>query len=204
MNIILGLFSKKGILAVFVLIGLEYTCFPLPSEFILPFIGSIASVRGYSVIGVILLSVIFSYFGCLICYLVGYYGGVYLYDKIYKKFRKGQKGLDFAKEKFEKYGGVSVFLCRLVPLCRTYISFFAGIFKQSLFTYSFYSIIGIFLWNTTLIVSGYLLANKWNIIGDYYNKYKIIVFFLFLIIIFLIFFCIMYKKVKNDKTINGD
>lgn len=204
MNIILNLFNTNGLIAVFILVGLEYACFPLPSEFILPFLGSIASINGYSIVGVIILSVIFSYFGCLICYLIGYYGGTYLYNKIYNKFIKWQKGLDLASSKFNKYGNVSVLVCRLIPLCRTYISFFAGIFKQNLFKYSLYSIAGIAVWNTVLISLGYTLANKWEIIDGYYNKYKFILLFLFIIVACVFLFSKVYKKRKIDKNINGD
>lgn len=204
MDIIFRFFSKGGLVAVLVLIGLEYACFPIPSEFILPFLGSIASIEGYSVLGVILLSVIASYIGCLICYLIGYYGGVYLYNKIYNKFVRWQKGLNEANRKFEKYGNISVLVCRLVPLCRTYISFFAGIFKQGLIKYSFFSLLGIFIWNTVLITLGFNLANRWQIIGEYYNKYKNFIIIIFGIILLMILFFKLYKKVKKDKTINGD
>ena len=141
MDFILNIIGKSGMVPVFVLLGMEYACFPLPSEIILPFIGSLACIRGYSLVGVILFSIIVSYFGCLVCYLVGYYGGVYLYNKIYKRFIKWRKGMDFANDKFNKYGGVSVLICRLIPLCRTYISFFAGLFKQDLLKYSFCSVL---------------------------------------------------------------
>ena len=183
------------------MLGLEYACFPLPSEIILPFIGSLAYVQGYNLVGVILLSVIVSYFGCLVCYLLGYYGGVYLYNKIYKKFTRWRKGMDLANDKFNKYGGVSVLMCRLVPLCRTYISFFAGIFKQSLLKYSFFSVIGIIIWNSILICGGYALADKWELISKYYDNYK--AFFLVLLII-IIGFILWYKKSKKEKNINGD
>ena len=87
------------------------------------------------------MSIIFSYFGCLVCYLIGYYGGTYVYNKICNKYVRWQKGFDSAREKFNKYGNISVLVCRLIPLSRTYISFFAGMFKQSLFKYSIYYVI---------------------------------------------------------------
>jgi len=204
MKIITSLFNKWGLLAVFVLIGLEYACFPLPSEIVLPFAGFLASINKYSVVGVIILSSIAGYIGCLICYLVGYYGGHYLYNKIYNKFKKWQKGLDVASNKFNKYGNLSVFVCRLIPLCRTYISFFAGLFKQNFFKYSFYSILGILIWNIVLIMLGYVLVNNWVLVGKYYNKYKFIVLLLILMILFFILFYKLHKKRKLTKTINGD
>ena len=201
MNFILSIFSKWGLFAMFILILLEYACFPIPSEVVLPFAGFISSSKGYSLVGVILLSVITGYIGCLICYLIGYYGGNYIYNKIYTKFPKWQKGLDSAENKFKKYGNVSVFACRLLPLCRTYISFFAGIFKQSLFKYSIYSIFGILLWNIILISLGYFLGNNWNLASNYYDKYKIVLFAVLLV--FIVFF-LVYRIIKKVKNSNGD
>lgn len=199
----IGLFNKFGILAVLVLVMLEYACFPIPSEIVLPFVGFVANLNEYNLIGTILMSIIFSYFGCLVCYLVGYYGGGYFYNKIYNKFKKWQKGMDIASNKFTKYGGLSVFLCRLIPLCRTYVSFLAGVFKQDLIKYSFYSICGIFVWNSILIVVGYCLSDKWYLIEGFYGKYKLIMIGV-VFIIFLFFVYKLYKKKKITKNINGD
>ena len=204
MQIITNLFNKYGLLFVFFLILLEYACFPLPSEVVLPFVGFVASMNGYSIIGVILLSTIMGYLGCLTCYLVGYYGGSYLYKKIYDRFQKWQKGMDMAMTKFNKYGNLSVFICRLIPLCRTYISFLAGLFKQNLFKYSLYSILGILIWNTVLITLGYVLVDNWGLVEIYYNKYRFIILFLGLLIICLFLVYKLYKKKKLTKTISGD
>ena len=200
MQFVFILFAKWGIFALFLLILLEYACLPIPSEIILPFAGFIAGLNEYNIIGVILFSIIMGYIGCLICYLIGYYGGANIYNKIYNKFLKWRKGLDFAESTFAKYGNISVFIGRLIPLCRTYISFLAGLFKQSLFKYSLFSLLGISIWNTMLIIFGYIFMSKWNIVSEYYNKYKIIVLFLIIIIIVIILLYKLYKKKKTNKN----
>lgn len=204
MKLIFNLFNNGGLITIFILIALEYSCFPIPSEVVLPFTGFVCSLNGYSMLGVVILSVIMGYFGCLVCYLIGYYGGAKIYNKIYMKFTKWKKGLDTASNKFSKYGNISVLICRLIPLCRTYISFFAGMFKQNLFQYSLYSIIGILIWNVVLISFGYILMNRWELAGEFYNKYKLVLLFVASITLVLILFYKLYKKVKKAKTINGD
>lgn len=200
MKLIINLFNKWGLIVFFILIMLEYACFPLPSELLLPFLGFVISVNGYSVVGTIIMSSIMGYIGCLVCYLIGYYGGKLFYKKIYNKYKNVRKSLDYGRKKFEKYGKLSVMICRVIPLCRTYISFLAGLYKQSLFNYSFYSLIGICLWNSILIIGGYLLSNNYRVISFYYDKYK--VFIIIFVIIFLVYK--LYKKKKTSKTINGD
>ena len=204
MDYIFKFFGQGSLITIFFMIGLEYSCFPIPSEFVLPLAGFIARINNYNLIATIFLSVLVSYFGCLMCYLIGYYGGAKLYDRIYEKKKKWRKGLDFAKEKFDKYGNVSTFICRLIPLCRTYISFFAGIFKQSLFKYSFYSILGISVWNTILITLGYVLMDKKDVINDYYKSYKFLLMLIFVIILLVFLAMKMNKNSKKRKNINGD
>lgn len=204
MDFILMLFDKYGLLMIFLIIMFEYACFPIPSELVLPFLGYVSNYNFYNLFGVIIMSVIVGYIGSLICYLVGYYGGSKIYNKIYNKIPKWRKGLDASHGFFYKYGNISVMVGRVIPMFRTYVSFFAGLFKQSLFKYSLYSIVGITVWNAILITLGYYLSYKWELVESYYEKYKIL--FLIIIITLLIIFLIykVYKKIKNTKTINGD
>lgn len=204
MDFIVNLFNKWGLIIFFILVMLEYACFPLPSEALLPFLGFMINVNEYSVFGTIILSTIMGFIGCLLCYLIGYYGGNIFYSKIYNKFKKVRKGVDYGKEKFDKYGNVSVVICRVIPLCRTYISFLSGLYKQNLFTYSLLSILGILIWNSILIILGYFLADKWGLVSLYYSKYKLIfiILILFLIAGFLLYK--LYKKKNLRKNINGD
>lgn len=198
------LFDKYGLLMLFVIVMLEYSCFPLPSEIILPFLGYVTNKNLYDLFGVISMSVILGYLGSLICYLVGYCGGSKVYNKIYNKVPKWRKGLDASCEFFYKYGNMSVMIGRTIPMCRTYVSFFAGLYKQSLFKYSFYSIIGITAWNSILIVLGYYLSDKWSVVESYYSKYSLFFLIIFICIILIFFAFKMYKKTKKTKNINGD
>ena len=189
---------------IFLFILLEYSCFPLPSEVLLPFMGYIVNKNSYDIIGSIIMSVIMGYFGCLICYLIGYYGGSKIYNKIYNKFPSWRKGLDVSHNFFYKYGNLSVMIGRVIPMCRTYVSFFAGMFKQDLFKYSLYSIIGIIIWNMVLISIGYYLSSNFGVVAKYYKNYKLVIFGLVFVLFVVFFVYKMYKKKKKTKTINGD
>lgn len=203
MQFVLNLFHKWGLWAVFLLIFLEYACFPIPSEVVLPFAGFISNKVGNNLFLTLLISVFFGYIGSLVCYFIGYYGGNYIFDKIYNKFKGWRKGLDNSKAFFDKYGNTSVMIGRIVPLCRTYISFFAGLFRQNFFSYSLFSCLGICVWNTILVSLGYYLGDNWEIIAIYYNKYKYL-FVIMFVLIFILFCLIKYKKKKREKNIIGD
>lgn len=87
---IVGSFGYFGILLI---VRLEYACFPLPSEVVLTFFGLSASQGEFSLIGVIIFSIIGGLLGSLICYAIGYYGGVPLQEWLGRKFPSSQKSM---------------------------------------------------------------------------------------------------------------
>ena len=66
-----------------------------------------------------------------------------LLKKLENRFPKFHAGIQFAKEKFEKYSTLSVGLGRVIPLCRTYISFVAGLAEQNILVFTAASAAGI-------------------------------------------------------------
>ena len=174
MEFMMQAIQDYGLIAVFVLILLEYACFPLPSEVVLPFSGAVASQSGWGFLSILLFSILAGVLGALVCYLIGYFGGYPLVEKIKKKFHKSRKGLEASQQKYEKYAVLSVGLGRLIPLCRTYISFIAGISRQNLGSYLVSTAVGVAIWNSVLIGLGFLFAENWNIVTKYYDEYKLI------------------------------
>lgn len=128
-------FFEYGLLAMFLIILIEYACFPISSEIVLPFSGAFASIQGIPFFIVLPLSVIAGLVGTCICYGIGNYGGAVIINKIKRKFPKSAKGMDSAQDTFNKYGAIAVCLGRVVPICRTYIAFFAGAAKLNFITY---------------------------------------------------------------------
>ena len=197
---VLNFITSYGIYAVFFLILIEYACFPIPSEIVLPLTGYFAFTNDYNFFLILLMSIFAGYLGSLICYYVGYYGGFKIITSLEHKFPKTIKGIEYSKEKFLKYSNVSVFVCRLVPLCRTYISLVAGSFKHKILNFTVFSILGIILWNSLLITLGYYLGNKWNLVEEYYFQYKVLILFLFLTIVLIIFSRFIFLKIKNKSN----
>ncbi len=174
MDFVMNAIESYGLVAVFMLILLEYACFPLPSEVVLPFSGAVASQSGWIFPAILGFSVLAGVLGALVCYLIGYFGGYPLVEKIKRRFPKAGKGLDASQKKYEQYASLSVCIGRLIPLCRTYISFIAGISRQSLWSYLGATAAGVTVWNAVLIGLGYLFAENWNIVTEYYDQYKLV------------------------------
>jgi len=181
-----------GIAIILILIILEYSCFPLPSEIILPITGAFTLIKNYNIFFIIFLSVIAGIIGSSICYVIGHIGNKFILNKIKNNnFNKFKSSL----EVINKYGFYSIAIGRLIPLYRTYISFIAGINKLNFFKYTLYTTIGISIWNTILILLGYNFYNNLNLIIEIYNKYTIII----LITVLLLTIIILLIKIKRGK-----
>ncbi len=172
MSYFTNLIYEYGLLAMFIIILIEYACFPISSEIVLPFSGAIASLQHVNYFTILPLSVLAGLIGTSFCYAVGRLGGGILIDRLVKKFPKTEKGIISSRIKFNKYGSLAVCFGRLVPLCRTYIAFIAGAAGQSLITFFVSSCFGITIWNAVLIGLGYLLRENWELVGGYYSRYK--------------------------------
>lgn len=195
MGTIIQFISENGIWAMFLIILLEYACFPVSSEIVLPFSGAVASVKEFPFLLMLTISVAAGILGTSICYLLGRFGGDRLLKSISTRFPKSKKSIDASYERFDKYGSYIVCFGRMIPLVRTYIAFVAGSVKQSYVTFFLYSVLGITIWNTLLIGIGYVLKQNWARAITYYTRYKNIMIPLLLIIIVII----IGYKIRNKK-----
>jgi len=186
---------EYGLLAMFLIILIEYACFPISSEIVLPFSGAVASLQHINFFVILSLSVLAGLIGTSFCYTVGRLGGGALIDWLIKKFPKAEKGIISSQTKFHRYGGLAVCFGRLIPLCRTYIAFIAGAAGQSPIVFLISSFFGITIWNTILIGLGYLLREKWSQVGEYYERYKDILLPLTLLIGLIILVKVRKKRI---------
>lgn len=194
MEFITSLMTKYGLVAIFIIILLEYACFPVSSEIVLPFSGAVASANHTNFFVILPLSIIAGLIGTGICFTVGWFGGGAIIHMITRKFPKAKKGIDAANNKFQCHGASAVCIGRVIPLIRTYIALIAGASKLNPVTYFAASALGITIWNTLLIGLGYILRENYEVVGTYYSRYKHNLIPVFIICIVAIVGNIIYKK----------
>lgn len=202
MSSITNLISEYGIVAMFIIIMLEYACFPVSSEIVLPFSGAFASANKTPFLVILPLSVIAGLLGTGICFTIGWFGGGALIHKITSKFPKSQKGINSSYVKFQENGAAAVCIGRVIPLIRTYIALVAGAAKLNPVTYFTASALGITIWNTLLIGLGYMLRENYQKVGEYYERYKqnlLPVFIVCGIALAIHFGNKIYKKKRNTQ-----
>ena len=166
--------ETMGIEGALILTFLEYACFPIPSEIVLPMLGYQASKNG-GYFWVLILSVVVSLIACLILYCMGYYGGSILLNKISNKWKKSKKGIEMCEKFLQKHTKFTLVVARMLPLSRTYISLASGALKCSFYPYLFCSMIGISIWNAILIGFGYFFFANIGALTATYEKYKILI-----------------------------
>jgi len=182
LNYLIVITSEIGNIGVITIVGLEYACFPLPSEIVLPFVGFLAASGAVSYIGVLIASTIAGILGSLVCYYIGYFGGKPILDRIGDKVPSSRKSIFAAKNTFDKYDKISVMIARVLPLARTYISIPAGIARMNVFKFILFSSIGIIIWNTVLISLGYYLGSNWMMVEQLMKKYTLFIGILVLVL----------------------
>lgn len=185
---IFNLIDEYGVYIIFLAIFLEYACFPLPSEVILPLAGAIGYNANISPVLMIALSSIAGLLGALLCYYLGVLGSLPFFKP---ESKEENDSISF----YEKYGNWAILFGRLIPLCRTYISFVAGVKKHKVWKYILFSSIGIIIWNSILITLGYVFYDNIDIISIWYSEYKFIILGLICIIIIIV----IIKKIKKRK-----
>lgn len=169
---VLEFISRYGLWAVFVIIALEYACFPVPSELVLPFAGAVAASSGKGYFTALLLSVAAGLLGSLFCYAVGRFGGTAILKRLTRFAPRARRGAEASVRWFERHGHLSVMIGRVLPLFRTYISFAAGISRQNPVQFCAFSAVGIAVWNAVLIGLGFLLGENWQVVTVYAKRYS--------------------------------
>jgi membrane protein DedA with SNARE-associated domain len=152
-----------GYAGVFFLMLLESSSLPIPSEVILPFAGFLAFQAQLNLVLIIIIATISGVIGSLIDYYIGKKGvNVLAKYKILGHVILSEEQLSVASHWFYKYGSVMVFLGRLVPGFRTFISFPAGAVRMSIAKFVVFTAAGCLIWNSLLVYVGYYLGSNWS------------------------------------------
>jgi membrane protein DedA with SNARE-associated domain len=146
--------------------AIESACIPLPSELIMPLAGwMLIKDRGLGPEWLLLaglMGAIGNTIGSLIAYYAGAWGGRPLVEKYGKYILLSHHDLDLADRWFQRWGNLAVFVSRLLPVVRTFISLPAGISRMPVGKFALYSFAGAFPWSLGLAWAGYELGENWE------------------------------------------
>ena len=162
--------ASYGLIAVFVLMVGESCGFPFPSEVIMPTAGLLAAAGHMNLGAAIIAGGVGNLVGSLIAYgLAARFGEPLLLGPgRYIGIRRHH--LEIADGWFRRWGLLAVFVGRLLPVIRTYISFPAGLARIDLLRFSILTLAGALPWCAALALVGYVLGRNYDRISGPLEK----------------------------------
>jgi membrane protein DedA with SNARE-associated domain len=100
--------------------------------------------------------------GSLFGWGIGHYGGRPLVDRHGRWLHLSQERMVHAERWFERWGGWAVFLGRITPLVRSFISIPAGVFRHPLGPYTVLTFVGSTLWCLAFAGIGWAVGDNWE------------------------------------------
>lgn len=194
---IIASISMLGYGGVVLMMAIESACIPLPSEIIMPFAGYLVHTGEFSLFWVSFAGAVGCVIGSVLAYWVGIWGGRPFIEKYGKYVLITKHDLDIADNFFQKYGNTAVFVSRLLPIVRTFISLPAGIAKMNFPKFIAYTFFGSLPFCYLLAYIGKKLGENWNTLGVYFHKFDLVIGAVALIVI--IWFVKRHLGIKKNE-----
>jgi membrane protein DedA with SNARE-associated domain len=187
-------------IGIFIMMTLESSFFPFPSEVAMIPAGYLVSTWKMSLVWVFIMWTAWALLGSSINYFLGYY----LWEKVIKSLiNKYWKYLfvsiehyEKAENYFKKHWSITTFVGRLITVIRQYISLPAGVFKMNFIKFIIYTALGAGIWNVILITIWYIAWENKELIAEYSKEVSI---WLIIFIILIVLIYIFIQKKKNAK-----
>ncbi len=181
-----------GYLGIFIMMAIESSFIPFPSEIVLIPAGYLAS-QGDMSIGMIMSAALG---GSMVGAFINYYLALTLGRKLLKKYGKyffiKENALEKMDSYFKKHGHISTFTGRLIPGIRQLISIPAGLARMNLVQFSIYTALGAGIWALILTLLGFFIGENQELIDTYLKQITITIVSLMVILM-----AIYYKYQKR-------
>jgi len=183
------MYDAVGYVGVALAVALETIVAPIPSEVILPMAGWKVSQSaadagilepltrlGWNIPLAVAFATAGSVVGAVVGYGIGAWGGRPILNRWGRYVGIGADDLDRADRWFERWGSWAVFLGRMVPLVRTFVSYPAGISRMPMGRFILFSTLGSLPWNLALIYAGFLVGENYPQIEAAIKPYEYVVY----------------------------
>jgi membrane protein DedA with SNARE-associated domain len=161
-NFIIAVISTGGYAGIALLMAIESACIPLPSEIIMPFAGYLVHTGQLNLFWVATAGAIGCNLGSIPAYWLGAWGGRPAVERFGKYVLLSRHDLDRTEHYFQRYGGITVLIARLLPVVRTFIALPAGIARMPQLRFHLYTFLGSWPWCFILAYVGMKLGDRWE------------------------------------------
>ncbi len=194
-NTIVSYIGDMGYWGIFLLMFIESTFFPFPSEIIMIPAGYLAFKGEMNLYMVIFMGIAGSLAGALVNYYLAMSFGRAFILKYGKYFFIKEETLDKLESFFTTHGEISTFTGRLIPGIRQLISLPAGLARMNIAKFSFYTSLGAGIWVVVLVALGYLVGSNEELISEYLKSATLIA--LVSVVLITIFYIVRHKRRKE-------
>src|SRR2546423_2539777 len=141
-----GWVQDWGYLGIIVLMAMESSIFPVPSELVIPPAAFLAAEGKLNIYGVVAAGTFGSWLGAAASYWVALWLGPVAIARFRRSFFINEAKLERAERWLHRYALGGIFFARLLPVIRHLISFPAGLIRMNLAQFSLMTIIGSAVW----------------------------------------------------------
>ena len=187
-NFLVETIGSWGYVGIFLLMFLESSFFPFPSEVVMIPAGYLASKGEMNLFLAIFVAILGSVAGAWFNYLIASKMGRAFLEKFLKKEK-----IEKLEKFFEDHGHISTFSGRLIPGVRQYISFPAGLAKMHPVIFTVYTALGAGIWVTILALLGYFIGENQELIHKYLKEITVGVVLILGVVIYV------YIKMKGRR-----
>jgi membrane protein DedA with SNARE-associated domain len=160
-----------GYAGVAILMAIESANIPLPSEFIMPYAGFLVQQGKMDFHLAALAGAIGCVLGSVPSYWLGKWGGRSFLLKYGKFLLLSEHDLIVAERWTDKYGDLAFFICRMLPVVRTFISLPAGILHAHFWPFVIYTFIGSLIWSYGLVWVGVYFGENLETFREIWHKF---------------------------------
>jgi membrane protein DedA with SNARE-associated domain len=198
-NWLVSTIGALGYPGIFLLMAMESSVIPLPSELVMPPAGYLAQQGQMNMAIVILCGTAGSLAGAYVNYFVSHYLGRPLVLKYGKYVWITEAKFAKVEQYFNDHGEISTFIGRLLPVVRHLISLPAGLAAMNHFKFSLYTLLGAGLWVSILTYIGYFIGANQELIMKYSHQAFIVVVAGSIILVYF-----YVRSHKKKKVLNAD
>lgn len=179
------------------LMALESSFIPFPSEVVIPPAAYFAATGKMNIGMVILCSILGSLLGVVFNYWLALKFGRSFFEKYGRYLLISSRSLERADRFFEHYGHISTFIGRLLPGIRQYISLTAGLARMNIFSFCAATVLGAGIWVLVLAAVGYWFGHNEQLVLQ--NLHWITLVMVFVCIGMVVIYWQKWNRLSRDK-----
>jgi membrane protein DedA with SNARE-associated domain len=193
-DLCVNVIKDTGLAGIVLLMAAASACIPIPSEAVMLFAGFNVSNGDQTLLGVTLAGLAGNMLGAWLTYAIGYYGRVDLLERN-RVIHVSPAKLAWVDRWFNRYGDATVFVGRLLPLVRAFISLPAGVAEMPFWRFTWLTALGSLPWTLGFALLGRAVGDNWE---QWRDHLKVLDYLVVAAIAVLVVYALVRRRRRPD------